>query len=466
MQGRGLPLHVIKELHAYLKCGILHHGFMRVKCDSCDFEGAVAFSCKKRGICPSCCGKRMSETSDHLMGEVLADHGYRQYVLSMPVALRFWCATNKKLLSGVHSIVKKELIRYFENRASALGVKDPLPGGISFIQRSGSALNLNVHFHILCLDGVYRPSQAGGGAPKFMGFSPPSDEDICDLVEKISKKVIQHLRRKGYLGENGGECEIPPLDEVFSEHPDYTGAISASVNGRIAFGENAGKKVRRIGSSFGYEGEIALVKGIKCASINGFSLHGATATKRFQRQKLGRLVKYISRPPLALSRLSHHPSGNGDLVYTLKNKWHDGTTAIRLSPMELMEKLAAIIPPPRSHLVRHWGVFGSHSKWRSQVVLKPEKRKGFAPDGGYDPKKVKNTRWARLLAKTFGVDVSVCPECGGEMRIVAMLHNQREISRYLKHIGLSEHPPPVASARYEQAEFDYSQDFDRSADYS
>ncbi|MCP4121331.1 MAG: hypothetical protein GY751_06220 [Bacteroidetes bacterium] len=164
----------------------------------------------------------------------------------------------------------------------------------------------------------------------------------------------------------------------------------------------------------------------------------------------------------------------GSEIFRYRNRYSLCGVKIRLNwsrmlahdAVELMEKLAAIIPPPRSHLVRHWGVFGSHSKWRSQVVLKPEKRKGFAPDGGYDPKKVKNTRWARLLAKTFGVDVSVCPECGGEMRIVAMLHNQREISRYLKHIGLSEHPPPVASARYEQAEFDYSQDFDRSADYS
>lgn len=68
-----------------------------------------------------------------------------------------------------------------------------------------------------------------------------------------------------------------------------------------------------------------------------------------------------------------------------------------------MEKIAAIIPPPRSHLVRHRGVTGSHSRWRSQVVLNPDKRKDFAPDGGCDPKKVKNTRWARLLAKTFGV---------------------------------------------------------------
>src|SRR5690606_29182946 len=90
-----------------------------------------------------------------------------------------------------------------------------------------------------------------------------------------------------------------------------------------------------------------------------------------------------------------------------------------LSPLELLEKLAALVPPPRTHQVRHFGVFGSHSQWRRQIVLKPEKRKGFAPDGGYDRRKVKNTLWARMLARTFGVDVSLCPECGGEMRVVA-----------------------------------------------
>ena len=55
-----------------------------------------------------------------------------------------------------------------------------------------------------------------------------------------------------------------------------------------------------------------------------------------------------------------------------------------------------------------------------------------------------------MLRKTFGMDVSVCPLCGGEMMVVAMVHDQREIARYLKHIGLDAHPPPVAPARYDQ----------------
>lgn len=132
--------------------------------------------------------------------------------------------------------------------------------------------------------------------------------------------------------------------------------------------------------------------------------------------------------------------------------------------MELMEKLAALVPPGRMHLTRHFGLFASHSQWRAQIVLKPEKRKGFhlrqgfggqvAPDGGYEKDKVKNTRWAKMLARTFGVDVSTCPQCGEELRIVSMVYDQMQIARYLRHIGLDAHPPPIAPARYHQLSID------------
>ena len=151
--GRGLPPHVVKEMRAFTRCGILHYGFMRVRCGACDYEGVVAFSCKKRGWCPSCCGKRMAETVEHLNENILPEVGYRQYVVSLPIPLRFWLATNKKLSSKVHSIIKGTLTRFFEDTARAAGITDPLPGGITFIQRSGAALNLNIHYHILALEG-------------------------------------------------------------------------------------------------------------------------------------------------------------------------------------------------------------------------------------------------------------------------------------------------------------------------
>ena len=78
-----LPKHVEKELWAYLECGILAYGFIRVQCDDCKNEQLVAFSCKKRGFCPSCWAKRMAETAAHLVENIIPSVQVRQYVLSV-----------------------------------------------------------------------------------------------------------------------------------------------------------------------------------------------------------------------------------------------------------------------------------------------------------------------------------------------------------------------------------------------
>ena len=68
---RHLPLYVEKEFEAYLKCGRLEHGFLRVRCTTCHAERLVAFSCKRRGFCPSCGARRMTESAALLVDEVL-----------------------------------------------------------------------------------------------------------------------------------------------------------------------------------------------------------------------------------------------------------------------------------------------------------------------------------------------------------------------------------------------------------
>ena len=133
-----------KELWAYLECGVLAYGFVRVKCDDCTNEQLLAFSCKKRGFCPSCGAKRMAETAAHLLENILPRVKIRQYVLSVPFPLRYWMASDKKLLAKVHKIFASEVERFYtgirrKNRS----------GSIAFVQRFGSALNLNVHFHLL-----------------------------------------------------------------------------------------------------------------------------------------------------------------------------------------------------------------------------------------------------------------------------------------------------------------------------
>ena len=129
----------------------------------------------------------------------------------------------------------------------------------------------------------------------------------------------------------------------------------------------------------------------------------------------------------------------------------------RAVPQELCEKVAALVPPPNSHLTRYSGVFSSHSKWRDKIVPCPEKRTGFCPDArgdaAADRKKVKNHRWAKLLARTFKVDVGTCPKCGEDMEIMGAVQDPTEVQRYLGYVGMKEHPPPLAPARYVQPQF-------------
>jgi len=101
----------------------------------------------------------------------------------------------------------------------------------------------------------------------------------------------------------------PLSDSLFRDHESLVMARFSSIVGTIAFGPNAGQKVTRIGSGFGYYEEIPLAKGHRCCSINGFSLHANTSTNTLARDSLRKLVEYISRGPLSNERLEITESG-------------------------------------------------------------------------------------------------------------------------------------------------------------
>jgi len=94
MAMQGKSLHVQQEFADYLKFGRLEHGFLRVQCTECHHEYWVAFSCKRRGFCPSCGARRMAESAALLVDEVLPEQPIRQWVLSFPFQLRFLFASN------------------------------------------------------------------------------------------------------------------------------------------------------------------------------------------------------------------------------------------------------------------------------------------------------------------------------------------------------------------------------------
>lgn len=150
------------------------------------------------------------------------------------------------------------------------------------------------------------------------------------------------------------------------------------------------------------------------------------------------------------------------LALALKTPWSDGTTHLLLSPQELIEKLAALVPPPRLNLVRYHGVLAPHAADRSLIVPRPATTADVAEDGsghahaGDGPSRRHRLSWAKLLARVFRIDVSVCPDCDGRMRVIAALTEPGSIHCCLAGMGLRGRAPPIAPARPDpQAVFDY-----------
>jgi len=153
-QGKRLPNYIQQEFDDFLKCGRLEYGFLRLRCDSCKQERLLAFSCKRRGFCPSCGARRMAESAALLVDEVLPQRPMRQWVLSVPYQLRFLFASQPKIMSQSLGIVYRAIASYITKQAGCTKASSQT-GAVTLIQRFGGAVNLNVHFHMLFLDGVF-----------------------------------------------------------------------------------------------------------------------------------------------------------------------------------------------------------------------------------------------------------------------------------------------------------------------
>jgi hypothetical protein len=408
---KGLPAYVQHEFYAYLQCGILAHGFLRLGCDTCKHEMLLACSCKRRGFCPSCAGRRTAQTAAHLVERVIPWAPTRQWVVSVPIPLRYWMATSKELTAKVHTSIRTTIGQYYVNQAVTRGIERQKahPGSVTFIQRFGSVLNVNVHFHFVFLEGVYLDRTGQGRTPRFLKGEPPSDADIAAVLQKISRRVICMLRRLGYLETGIDAAMATGYDPLLDDAPELARTMAASVTQRIAFGERAGQQVRRIGSGFWYAGERPALTGLRCASASGLSLHANTQAPAHRRDQLERLIRYTARGAVSLERLEE--DANGDLVYTFTKPWSDGTTGIKLSPLELLEKLAAIVPLPRVHFVRYAGCLAPHSTLREAIIPTPRQQ---GVDGEEAKTGIPYWHWAKLLGRVFHLDMVTClpPLCG------------------------------------------------------
>ena len=140
----------------------------------------------------------------------------------------------------------------------------------------------------------------------------------------------------------------------------------------------------------------------------------------------------------------------------LKTPWRDGTTHLVMSPLEFMQRLAALVPRPRLHLIRFHGVLAPNAKLRPLAVPQgPQLQEQTSEAAAATECEVETAQarpqcisWARLLKRVFDIDMQHRPNCGGgELKIIAAILERPVVEKIPTHLGLDPQPPPKDRAR-------------------
>ena len=398
LDGQQMSAYVEREFRRYLECGILAYGFARARCGECGHDFLVAFSCKGRGLYPSCNARRMAETAAHLVDDVFPPLPVRQWVLSVPKRLRYFLECEPEAVSAVLHIFLRVIEGHLRQTTPESSPQGRF-GAVSFVHRFGSALNRHVHYHCCILDGVFVPRDEG--SIRFLPAQALTPRDVAAIAEQVRRRVLRWFARRGLLDADDAH--------------DMLGWDNA-----------------------------------------GFSLDASVRIAGHDRAGLERILRYCARPPFALERLEQ--IGEHQVIYRLPKPRRDARITMVLTPLELIDHLAALIPPPRLHRHRYHGVLASNSPLRSAAIAydRDAALSGQAPmaDTAATPtgeEKASGSAarylWAMLLARLFESLPLRCPNCGADMRIVAFITEAAPVERILTHIGEPGEPPRIAPAR-------------------
>ncbi|HVQ75914.1 MAG TPA: transposase [Candidatus Binatia bacterium] len=219
----------------------------------------------------------------------------RQWVLTVPHRLRYRLAWNHGLSRAVLRVYTRVLLSVYARGARARGVPGGRTGSVTVLQRAGGALNANLHFHTLVLDGVF--TETPGGALAFHPAPGPSDAEVAAALATIRHRVQRLLVRHGLEpGDDAG-----PADRLADESPVLAGIVGASVQGRVALSARAGARVRRLGDA--RDTPTGTLRGPRQAHLEGFDLHANVWVSAHDRAGLERLCRYVLCPPFAQERL-------------------------------------------------------------------------------------------------------------------------------------------------------------------
>jgi hypothetical protein len=292
---RPLPRYVENEFRDYVKCGIFAYGFLRCKCETCGHDLLVAFSCKNRGICPSCSARRMCNTAAHLVDRVAPNVPVRQWVLSLPFELRRLVAFRADVLTAVARIFFETVSADYRRRS---GVGAARAGAVTCVQRFGGSLNLNPHLHVIWLDGVFTFDE---GTTRFHPAEPPSRESLESIVRHVARRVVRWLGRKGLLDDR--------VREERSAVPETATSLDACAQVALAPGGFGSAGSQPPTPDDHDEARWSHRQQRFTAEHERFNLHAGVHIPAAHDDGRERLCRYALRPCFALERLSTLPDG-------------------------------------------------------------------------------------------------------------------------------------------------------------
>ncbi|NIM52354.1 MAG: IS91 family transposase, partial [Gemmatimonadales bacterium] len=178
---------VAEVVEKFLACGILKHGFARVRCGGCAHEYLLAFSCKCRYFCPTCHAKRLALWGLWLEETLLAPVPHRQVVLTVPKRLRPYFFYERALLGDLSRVAARTITGFIR---ATVGEADLSVGLVASIQTHGSLANWQPHLHVLVTDGGFRADGTFVRWPL---------HDVATLSEAFRRAVLRLFVRRGLM---------------------------------------------------------------------------------------------------------------------------------------------------------------------------------------------------------------------------------------------------------------------------
>jgi ribosomal protein S27E len=375
----------------YLKCGDPRCGFARIRCPDCANEYILSFSCRARWFCPACHKKKVLLFGEFITQSVAYPIPHRQYVFSIPIMLRVYFKYNRALLSKLCRTAYESLAAYITTTlhkpAGELGV-------VMAIQTFGEYLNYHPHLHAVVTDGVFTPSG--------MFYVSPHC-DTKSLEELFRNKVIHLLIKEGLLAQE------------------------------------LGLKMLQWKNS-------------------GFSVYKGSSIHRNDSHSLEHLCQYIIRNTFSEDKMTYNP-GSATVLYKSRHNVKTHRNFELFTAADFIAALTQHIPDKSFQLVRYYGWYSNKKRgMRKKQALAARQEDSNHQDAAvtvldvadYAPQRIPSKKWRELIKKIWEVDPLLCPNCGAEMKIVALIDDEATIEKILRHLRLWEERAPARAPPQQQ----------------